>query len=328
MIREQILGPHHTVTLLGLYWQSLRYRADREYRRCINVCRYALQLQNVGSNPLITSQHLCNCFMAALYYTCWFYCDLYRQLTNANNVLITFEEVLEVLQMATTNLEDAIRVIIPRNFEQDVDLNLIFMKLVLHLVSLITKLEMHSDQQVRLKQLVYRVFRCQLKNKREQTLLHLSVLHCTSHIKARFFGGKSENERFFSPFPNIEVEKLLLECGANVNAVDDEHNTALHLCSEALRNLELEQHYNMLKRIAVLLLNSSAHVDMVNISGMRAADGLTSSWLEMNMMNFVSLKCLAANAVVKYKITQAGCVNDSLESFVQMHGICTMYIDE
>ena len=318
-IREQILGPHHEVTQLRLYWLSRRYRAYGEYRRCIDVCRYALQLQNVGSNPLITSQHLCNSFIAGLYHTCWFYCDFYQQLTNANYVLITFEEVLEVLQMATTNVENATGVIIPRNFERDVDLNLIFMKLVLHLVSLITKLEMHSDQQFRFKQIVYRLVRCQLKNKQGKTLLHLSVLESTSHIKAKFIGKKSENKRFFTPFPNIAVVELLLECGANVNAVDDESNTTLHLCSEALRNLKKEKHQDILKRIAVLLLNCSAHVDMVNIFGMRAADGLTSSSLEMNMMNLVSLKCLAANAVVNYRITYAGYVNDLLESFVQMH---------
>ena len=281
----------------------------------------------MGSNPLITSEHLCNSFMAALYNTCWFYCEFYReyqQLTNADNVAITFEEVLEVLQMATTNAPNAAGVIIPQNFENDVDLNLIFMKLVLHLVSFITKLEMHSDQQVRFKQIVYRLVRCQLRNKKGQTLLHLSVLQCTSHIEANFFG---ETDLFFLPFPNIAVVELLLECGANVSAVDNKRNTTLHLCSEALRNLELEQHHDMLKRIAVLLLNSSAHVDMVNIFGERAADGITFSLMEMNMMNFVTLKCLAANAVVKHKIDHAGNVNGSLESFVQMHEICASMSD-
>ena len=77
----------------------------------------------------------------------------------------------------------------------------------------------------------------------------------------------------------------------------------------------------MLKRIAVLLLNSSAHLDMVNIFGMRAADGLKSSLLEMNMVTFVSLKCLAANVVVKHGISHGGHSIGYLESFVKMHEI-------
>ena len=169
------------------------------------------------------------------------------------------------------------------------------------------------------KQIVYRLVRCQLKTRQGQTLLHLSLLHCTSYVDVELYGL---GERFFTLFPNIAVVKLLLECGANVNAVDDKHNTALHLCSEALRNQELEQYYDLIKRIVVFLLKNEAHVDMVNISGESAAEGLTSSLMEMNMMNFVSLKCLAANAVVKYKISYVERIMvASLESFVRMHGI-------
>ena len=72
----------------------------------------------------------------------------------------------------------------------------------------------------------------------------------------------------------------------------------------------------------LLLVKNSAHVDMVNIFGERAVDGLTSSSMEMNMMNFVSLKCLAANAVAKYKIPYVGHLIGSLESFVHAHGLC------
>ena len=209
--------------------------------------------------------------------------------------------------------------VLPRDVNKLWTRILFIMKIALHLVSLITKLAMNSDQQMSFKQIIYRLVRCQLETHQRQTLLHLSVLESTSRVDGRLFG---ENyERYFSPFPNITVVELLLECGANINAVDGKRNTALHLCSEALRNLKLEQHHDMLKRIAVLFLNSSAHVDMVNIFGMRAAYGLTSS-LEINMLNFVSLKCLAANAVVKHGILQGGHSIGSLNSFVQMHEIC------
>ena len=112
-IREQILGPHHEDTLDGLLWQSQVYREDREYRRCIDIHRYALQLQNAGSNPLTTSPLRGILYIHALYPMCWFCCEFYRVNqsnilpNNENNVLITFEEVLEVLQMATTNVENS-----------------------------------------------------------------------------------------------------------------------------------------------------------------------------------------------------------------------------
>ena len=109
-IREQILGAHHEGTLEGLLWLSKVYREDREYRRCFEIHRYALQLQNAGSNPFTTNPLRGSWYITALYDMSWFCCEFYRvnqQPNNQNNSLITFEEVLEVLQMATTNVENA-----------------------------------------------------------------------------------------------------------------------------------------------------------------------------------------------------------------------------
>ena len=121
--------------------------------------------------------------------------------------------------------------------------------------------------------------------------------------------------------------ELLLECGANVNAVDIDHNTALHLCSVAFQNIEMKQHHDLITRIAVTLLANGAHTDMVNDSGDSAIESLTSSLMEMNIYDFVSLKCLAASAIMEYGIPYIGHIPASLESFVQMHGICELNED-
>ena len=59
---------------------------------------------------------------------------------------------------------------------------------------------------------------------------------------------------------------------------------------------------------------------MINISGDRAAKGLTSSLTEMDIQDFDSLECLAARVIMKYKIPYVGRIISSLESFVQLHG--------
>ena len=253
--------------------------------------------------------------MTALYEMCSFFCKVYRksqQPNNRNSVVIKFDEVFEVLQMATINIENAEGIIISLECENAFDLHLAFMTSALQLISLITKLEMNADQLLSFHKIVYRLVRCQLKTQQGQTLIHLSVLQCTSHI----------NTKLYSLFQSTAVVEVLLECGANVNAIDNEHNTALHLCSQSIRIPNIpDRLHDSITRIAALLLKNSAHVDMVNIFGQRAVDGLTSSLMEMNMMNFISLKCLAANTVLKYEIPYVGHLIDSLESFVQMHGI-------
>ena len=200
---------------------------------------------------------------------------------------------------------------IHRNFKKTSTCNLLFMQLILHLVKLIVELDKNEDQQLRFNKVVYRLVRYQPKTQIGLTLLHLSVKHSTSQV----------GDKFISEFPSIAVVDLLLECGAKVNAVDDEHNTALHLCSKAIMDLKMIQYHDSINRIAVLLLKNEAHLDMINIWGNRAAEGLTSCLMEMNIQDFDSLKCLAARSVMKNKIPYVGNILASLEPFVQMHAI-------
>ena len=176
---------------------------------------------------------------------------------------------------------------------------------ILIIMRFIIEQDTNAYKECSFKTIVHRLVRCQPKNRLGSTLLHCSIFPIT-HLSDYICGG------FISQFKNCAVVELLLECGANVNAVDDEHNTALHLC--------LKQHRKWMKRIAELLLKNGAHVDMVNFSGDSAAEILTSSLIGWNVLNYVSLKCLAARVVMKYKIPYVGHIPASLESFVQMHG--------
>ena len=314
MIYERILGPHHFTLHSALLLCGATYREDGKIRRCIDVWKYAFKLQNAGVEQL-TNRHLRLRYISPMYLLCLVFCEAYlecQQPNNMSNFEIDFEDVFQVLQMATSRVDDVTGIVASQEFQNDETSQLIFIKLILHLMKLITELDKNEDQQLRFNKVIYRLLRCQPKTRKRQTLLHLSVKECTSEVDGRFF----------SRFPSIAVVELLLECGANVNAVDDEHNTALHLCSEAIRNLETKEHHDLINKIAVLLLKNLAHVDMVNMSGNRAADGLTCSLMDMNIHDFVSLKCLAARAIVKYKIQYVGRTLASLESFVQMHEIC------
>ena len=313
MMFERILGPHHDKTTFEFLHRGDEYMLNKEYRRGFDMYRYAFQLLNAGGNPLIT--HLGDLYIQALCEMCLIFCNVYiasQEPNNGNSVAITFEELFEVLQIATTNIENITGIDIFQDRGKNADLNHINMKSVLQLISLITKLEMNADQQLNFHKLVHRLVRCRLKTLEGQTLIHLSVLQFSSDVY----------EQFAPLFQSTAVVKVLLECGADVNDVDDEYNTALHLCSRCIKDPGLEQHHELITQIAVVLVKNSAHVDMVNIFGERAADGLTSSLMDMNMMDFVSLKCLAANAVVKYEIPHAGYVNGSLESFLDVHGEC------
>ena len=64
VIFERILGPHHMSTISKLLSRGETYISDQEYRRGLDIYRYALQLLNVGGNPLTASVRLCSWYMA------------------------------------------------------------------------------------------------------------------------------------------------------------------------------------------------------------------------------------------------------------------------
>ena len=102
-----------------------------------------------------------------------------------------------------------------------------FMTMILLIIEFITKPDTRTSIKYdSFRDIVYRLVRCQPRTEHGRTLLHLLVLPSPF-----FFHSKG----FILLTPSIAVMELLLECGANVNAVDDEHNTALLLCSKALQ---------------------------------------------------------------------------------------------
>ena len=224
---------------------------------------------------------------------------------------ILINDTLEVLEMVTRKLEfTAGNKPTGKNFEKELS---DFMDWTLIIMRFIIEQDTNAYKECSFKNIVHRLVRCQPKNWVGRTLLHCSILPIT-YLSDYIYRG------FISPFTNCAVVEMLLECGANVNAIDDEHNTALHLCSKGIQNSGTQQHLDLMKRIAEILLKNGAHVDMVNISGDSAAEIRASSLIGWNMFNFVSLKCLAASVVMECEIPYVGHIPASLESFVQIHG--------
>lgn len=137
-------------------------------------------------------------------------------------------------------------------------------------------------------------------------------------FKIAVFGGQSASSTlyFFQEdlFPETSVLELLIGCGGNVNCQDTVcGDTPLHFSLDCPKPD---------KFIIQLLLENDAHIDTCNRYGVtpyslvfRQAD------FGFRPFDHVSLKCLAARAVVTYGVSYVGHVPKTLEEFIPLHGV-------
>jgi len=112
-------------------------------------------------------------------------------------------------------------------------------------------------------------------------------------------------------FPSVPAISLLLECGADPNAVDSEGNTALHTAA-----------LNKPAKPAVIqaLLDHGAHFDRVNNDKKAFANLLNKQPLHeiANSVRHTSLACLAAR-VVRSEGLDTSPLPATLRTFVTSH---------
>lgn len=73
-------------------------------------------------------------------------------------------------------------------------------------------------------------------------------------------------------------------------------------------------------QIVEVLLKAGGHVDQVTASGERPSKNLRlNPKCHISILNYTSLKCLAARVIQKHRIPYAGEVPKHLEAFVKMH---------
>ena len=104
--------------------------------------------------------------------------------------------------------------------------------------------------------IVYRLVRMNARTQTGQTLLHLAV-NPETHVD-------DFHTNYVVKFPCAITTKLLITCGADVNDMDDNRNTPLHLIVPYQKPIS---DFLTLHNIIMALIEAGAHMDTVNQKG-------------------------------------------------------------
>ncbi|XP_026472719.1 protein fem-1 homolog CG6966 isoform X1 [Ctenocephalides felis] len=304
LICERILGPYHKDTVFRLMYRGASYADALRYQRCIDMWLVALQLR-VEKDSILYSD---TCFSAQAIVKLMLDLINRTDFHDFGNGQLKFSDIVGTFTLLTENILEARNLLeirpVHKKQQESFDRML---KCITHLIYLLLMTASNNSEKEQVNMLVHHLMQHDIRSScTGDSLLHLCVSRLNV-IKSSYFAETNHN--FI--FPNLEVARLLLNCGANVNARNESKSTPLHIASIT---------YNFDGNLVQMLLENGAHVDQPNKVGECPFEMIQkNSSNVIPLVNYLSLKCLASTIVCKHKIKYKGQIPKTLEAFVKYH---------
>ena len=242
IIRERILGSENPAILYEIRFRGAVLADSEQYDLCIGLWQRAMEKAMNCDFPITEDLERLT--------------DLFGEMLQKGKLLSpnSIEEVFEILVAASEkrteermskNLQEE-----HENKEQEETLQYS----ALYLLMIYTKVKVQNANMIDFLQ---RFLRLNPRNNDRNTLLHLAAWHETPI--------KEDNVRRVCKLPCVETMKLILHAGGDVNAVNTEGNTPLHL-AVLYKPAETED-VEILREMLLLLLDIGADPKLENKNG-------------------------------------------------------------
>jgi len=311
LICERCLGTTHKDMIYRLMYRGAAYADSLQYQHCIDLWKYALELRVAKDSILFCDTSFTAQALVKLYL------DLYeKHAEGILNTSVQLEDVVSTIELLVSDLQECSRLLsIAPQFEKQQKAYDQVLQIITHLLHLVTCLHSNEDEVhfMEIRRRIHTVVHVvDPRTTAGDSLLHLSVMKNntlkTQHTQNMFEEGK------FAFFPSIEVAKLLVECGAKINALNTNANTPLHTASIVM---------NYRQEIVETLLENGAHIDARNSHGLRPLDMLKNiPDCKINPLQYLTLRCLAASAIARNRLPYKREIPEIptvLEEFIEAH---------
>ncbi|XP_061077966.1 protein fem-1 homolog B [Conger conger] len=298
IVRERVLGSDNIDVSHPIIYRGAVYADNMEFDRCIRLWLHALRLRQRGNRN--THKDLLR------------FAQVFSQMVHLNEP-VRARDVEQVLRCSVLEIERSTARVgtapepdlhsATDNYESN-------LFTFLYLVCISTKTQCGEEERARINKQIYDLIQLDPRSREGASLLHLAISSSTP--------VDDFHTNDVCSFPNAQVTKLLLDCGARVNAVDHEGNSPLHVIVQYNRPIS---DFLTLHAIIISLVEAGAHTDMTNKQNKTPLDKSTTGVSEILLKTQMkmSLKCLAARAVRHHHITYRNQIPKTLEEFVELH---------
>ena len=236
IIRERILGSDNLAILNEIRYRGAVLADSEEYELCFGLWKRAMEKATNNDVSIINSLELYTYVFAEMVQE--------RKLLRPNFIEDAFELLVAASEKRTEKLQEG-----HGNEEQE---NTLYYSL--YLLMIYTKVKVKNTN---MTDFLQRFLRLNLSCSDGNTLLHLAAWHKTPI--------KEDNVRSVCKLPCVETMKLILHAGGDVNAVNTEGNTPLHL-AVLYKPAETED-VEILREMLLLLLDIGADPKLENKNG-------------------------------------------------------------
>ena len=294
-IREHILGCDNPKLTNPIVYRGAVFADSGLYDRCVSLWMHAMYLRQRNNRPT---------------------CDDLLRLSQVLSQMVSlrvklqFFDVFNILEHAMIELDQG-RSQVSKDRDTLSEMYQVNVHSFIYLLVIAINIEKTFRDKKQLRHLVCRFLKQKPLLKNGYTPLHMSVDFAT--IVHDFHAND------IVKFPNSNLVSLLVSCGADVDALDKQGNTPLHIIvcySEPISDFD-----TLLEVILTLIQKGGAHTDICNNEQKTPLMCTTTGVAEiiLRQHSHLSLMCLAAHAIRQYRVDYDCIFPDFLKTFIDWH---------